>query len=210
MGVVLSHNIENIKVKICLFLTLQVSFAVVVGFLICWMPYSIFSFWYSFFPDSDIPIEATVVPALLAKSSSYINPIIYVVAVKKYRTLVLTYVCRRKGPVQMDLKTATPHVGFTVQQRGLTAVSENTLNAVARPGGVRPASRTVTSISSSQRNPLAPIEVHQYSDASVSELRTQSRGLKRLNVASSKLHETMLEEESEIPVCASQPDSAHV
>lgn len=65
------------------------------GFLVCWMPYAVFSVLYAFGDDKQVPIEATTIPALMAKASSFLNPIIYMVASRKYRAMLTACICRR-------------------------------------------------------------------------------------------------------------------
>ncbi|MBN3298948.1 OPN5 protein, partial [Amia calva] len=55
----------------------KVAMLICTGFLIAWIPYAVVSVWSAFGSHDSIPIPASVVPTLLAKSSAMYNPIIY-------------------------------------------------------------------------------------------------------------------------------------
>lgn len=55
----------------------------VVCYLICWMPYGVVAMMATFGPPGIITPIASVVPSLLAKSSTVINPIIYILMNKQ-------------------------------------------------------------------------------------------------------------------------------
>ena len=58
-------------------LLFQTSVLMCAGFLFAWMPYAVVSLISAYGNPRNIPIEATVVPVMLAKSSTMCNPIIY-------------------------------------------------------------------------------------------------------------------------------------
>ncbi|KAL4661079.1 opsin-5 [Arapaima gigas] len=55
----------------------KVAMLICTGFLIAWIPYAVVSVWSAFGQPNSVPIAASVVPTLLAKSSAMYNPIIY-------------------------------------------------------------------------------------------------------------------------------------
>ena len=55
----------------------------VVCYLVCWMPYGVVAMMATFGPDDIISPVASVVPSLLAKSSTVINPLIYILMNKQ-------------------------------------------------------------------------------------------------------------------------------
>lgn len=55
----------------------QVAMLICAGFLIAWIPYAVVSVVSAFGAPDSVPIPASVVPTLLAKSSAMYNPIIY-------------------------------------------------------------------------------------------------------------------------------------
>lgn len=61
-------------------------------YLLCWMPYGVVAMMATFGPPNIISPVASVVPSLLAKSSTVINPLIYILMNKQ--------VSRRPGHVQ--------------------------------------------------------------------------------------------------------------
>ena len=60
-------------------------FMMVASFVVVWTPYAVVSFYAAFFkPQSISPLVATI-PALFAKTSILLNPIIYVIRYKRFR-----------------------------------------------------------------------------------------------------------------------------
>ncbi|XP_075719955.1 opsin-5 [Rhinoderma darwinii] len=62
----------------------KVAMLICAGFLIAWIPYAVVSVWSAFGRPDSVPIEFSVVPTLLAKSSAMYNPIIYQVIDYKF------------------------------------------------------------------------------------------------------------------------------
>lgn len=58
-------------------------------YLICWMPYGVVAMMATFGPPNIISPVASVVPSLLAKSSTVINPLIYILMNKQVSKLIL-------------------------------------------------------------------------------------------------------------------------
>ncbi|KAJ3592448.1 hypothetical protein NHX12_007575 [Muraenolepis orangiensis] len=61
----------------------------VVCYLVCWMPYGVVAMMATFGPPDAVSPVASVVPSLLAKSSTVINPLIYILMNKKLKQEVL-------------------------------------------------------------------------------------------------------------------------
>lgn len=59
----------------------------VVCYLLCWLPYGIVAMMATFGRPGVITPVASVVPSILAKTSTVINPIIYILMNKQVRTL---------------------------------------------------------------------------------------------------------------------------
>nr|XP_056712823.1 opsin-5 [Euleptes europaea] len=55
----------------------KVAMLICAGFLIAWIPYAVVSVWSAFGRPDSVPIKASVLPTLLAKSAAMYNPIIY-------------------------------------------------------------------------------------------------------------------------------------
>nr|AAR14683.1 retinal rod pigment RhB [Geotria australis] len=74
----------------------------VVGFLVCWVPYASFAFY--LFMNKGILFSATAmtVPAFFSKSSVLYNPIIYVLLNKQFRTCMVTTLFCGKNPFGED------------------------------------------------------------------------------------------------------------
>lgn len=64
-------------------LVLQMSVVMIVMFLVAWSPYSIVCLWSSFGDPKKISPAMAIIAPLFAKSSTFYNPCIYVVANKK-------------------------------------------------------------------------------------------------------------------------------
>lgn len=52
-------------------------------YMLCWMPYGVVAMMATFGPPNIISPVASVVPSLLAKSSTVINPLIYILMNKQ-------------------------------------------------------------------------------------------------------------------------------
>lgn len=59
--------------------------AMVVCYLICWLPYGVTALLATFGPPNLLTPEATITPSLLAKFSTVINPFIYIFMNKQVR-----------------------------------------------------------------------------------------------------------------------------
>lgn len=57
---------------------LQMVVCMVAGYLLCWMPYGAMAMLASFGPPGVVPPSAGLIPSLLAKTSTVLNPVIYV------------------------------------------------------------------------------------------------------------------------------------
>nr|XP_055070636.1 teleost multiple tissue opsin 2b [Misgurnus anguillicaudatus] len=70
--------------------------ATVVCYLLCWMPYGVVALMATFGRPGTISPVASVVPSLLAKSSTVINPLIYILMNKQfYRCFLLMFCCQK-------------------------------------------------------------------------------------------------------------------
>ena len=59
-------------------------------FIITWLPYSLLSFWASFFTHvAELPVTLATVSAIIAKSSTMFNPVIYTIMHKRFRQSIL-------------------------------------------------------------------------------------------------------------------------
>ncbi|KAI1885353.1 hypothetical protein AGOR_G00219260 [Albula goreensis] len=71
----------------------------VVCYLLCWMPYGVVALMATFGRPGIITPIASVVPSILAKSSTVINPIIYILMNKQfYRCFLILFHCKRQSP----------------------------------------------------------------------------------------------------------------
>lgn len=50
----------------------------VICYLLCWLPYGVVALMATFGPPHLVTPEASIIPSILAKSSTVINPVIYV------------------------------------------------------------------------------------------------------------------------------------
>lgn len=63
----------------------KMSVIMILMFLVAWSPYSIVCLWASFGDPKKIPPSMAIIAPLFAKSSTFYNPCIYVVANRKFR-----------------------------------------------------------------------------------------------------------------------------
>uniref|UniRef100_A0A8C2L0E4 Visual pigment-like receptor peropsin n=1 Tax=Cyprinus carpio TaxID=7962 RepID=A0A8C2L0E4_CYPCA len=66
----------------------KMSIIMIVMFLVAWSPYSIVCLWASFGDPKKIPAPMAIIAPLFAKSSTFYNPCIYVIANKKFRRAI--------------------------------------------------------------------------------------------------------------------------
>lgn len=71
------------------FLDWQMSLVMIIMFLVAWSPYSIVCLWASFGDPKAIPAPMAIIAPLFAKSSTFYNPCIYVIANKKWVSLFI-------------------------------------------------------------------------------------------------------------------------
>uniref|UniRef100_A0A672S8P7 Retinal pigment epithelium-derived rhodopsin homolog n=1 Tax=Sinocyclocheilus grahami TaxID=75366 RepID=A0A672S8P7_SINGR len=67
----------------------KLSIIMIVMFLAAWSPYSIVCLWASFGDPKKIPAPMAIIAPLFAKSSTFYNPCIYVIANKKFRRAIM-------------------------------------------------------------------------------------------------------------------------
>ncbi|XP_031414028.2 teleost multiple tissue opsin 2a isoform X1 [Clupea harengus] len=105
-------------------------------YLVCWMPYGVVAMMATFGPPGLITPIASVVPSILAKSSTAINPIIYILMNKQfYRCFLILFHCKHRaqenGQSSMPSKT-------TVIQLNRRALGNAQANAAAAPTAPNP------------------------------------------------------------------------
>ncbi|XP_057713565.1 vertebrate ancient opsin-like [Corythoichthys intestinalis] len=83
----------------------------VICYLLCWLPYGIMALLATFGPPGLVTPEASIIPSVLAKTSTVINPVIYVFMNKQfYRCFQALLHCedpRRGSSVKSSSKVAT-------------------------------------------------------------------------------------------------------
>ncbi|XP_053701571.1 visual pigment-like receptor peropsin [Synchiropus splendidus] len=67
----------------------KMSIVMIVMFLVAWSPYAIVCLWASFSDPKTISAPMAIIAPLFAKSSTFYNPCIYVIANKKFRRAIL-------------------------------------------------------------------------------------------------------------------------
>ncbi|XP_072261803.1 visual pigment-like receptor peropsin [Pyxicephalus adspersus] len=94
----------------------KMSVVMIVMFLVAWSPYSIVCLWSSFGDPKEISPAMAIIAPLFAKSSTFYNPCIYVIANKKFRRAILSMVrCKSRQEVNLDNQIA-----MSVSQNPLT------------------------------------------------------------------------------------------
>ncbi|XP_033471799.2 pinopsin-like [Epinephelus lanceolatus] len=86
----------------------------VVCYLLCWMPYGVVAMMATFGRQGVVSPVAAVVPSILAKSSTVINPVIYILMNKQfYRCFLILLGC--KHPLTESAHSAVPSKTTVVQ-----------------------------------------------------------------------------------------------
>ncbi|XP_069830107.1 opsin-5 [Dendropsophus ebraccatus] len=106
-----NQNNHTLEIKLT-----KVAMLICTGFLIAWIPYAVVSIWSAFGRPDSVPIEFSVIPTLLAKSSPMYNPIIYQVVDYKFPC------CRQEKTLQ---KSNSRVYSISSCGRSLPSVEEN-------------------------------------------------------------------------------------
>uniref|UniRef100_A0A3B4FU91 Retinal pigment epithelium-derived rhodopsin homolog n=1 Tax=Pundamilia nyererei TaxID=303518 RepID=A0A3B4FU91_9CICH len=94
----------------------KMSIVMIVMFLVAWSPYSMVCLWASFSDPKTIPAPMAIIAPLFAKSSTFYNPCIYVIANKKFRRAI-TGMIRCQTRQRVTINTQVP---MTISQQPLT------------------------------------------------------------------------------------------
>ncbi|XP_068455906.1 pinopsin-like [Clinocottus analis] len=74
--------------------------SMVTGYLLCWMPYGVVAMLASFGQPGVVPPAASLIPSLLAKTSTVLNPVIYVLLNDQFsRCLLYMIRCSSEAPL---------------------------------------------------------------------------------------------------------------
>ncbi|XP_054851806.1 pinopsin-like [Eublepharis macularius] len=76
--------------------------AMVTCYLLCWMPYGIVSLTATFGKPGMITPAVSIIPSILAKASTCVNPILYVLLNKQFHECFITLVKCRPPPLHME------------------------------------------------------------------------------------------------------------
>ncbi|XP_053556162.1 visual pigment-like receptor peropsin [Bombina bombina] len=95
----------------------KMSVVMIVMFLVAWSPYSIICLWSSFGDPKKISPAMAIIAPLFAKSSTFYNPCIYVIANKKFRRAIISML-QCKSRQEMSLGNQFP---MSVSQSTLTS-----------------------------------------------------------------------------------------
>ena len=71
----------------------QMTLAMTTAFMIAWTPYTILAFYYILADYKDVPMALTVLAPYFSKSSTLYNPIVYFLAVKRFRKDLKSLLC---------------------------------------------------------------------------------------------------------------------
>uniref|UniRef100_A0A8C6P274 Retinal pigment epithelium-derived rhodopsin homolog n=1 Tax=Nothobranchius furzeri TaxID=105023 RepID=A0A8C6P274_NOTFU len=94
----------------------KMSIVMIVMFLVAWSPYSLVCLWASFGDPKTIPASMAIIAPLFAKSSTFYNPCIYVIANKKFRRAIIGMIrCQTRQRVNISTQVA-----MTTSQQPLT------------------------------------------------------------------------------------------
>uniref|UniRef100_A0A8C2Z756 Retinal pigment epithelium-derived rhodopsin homolog n=1 Tax=Cyclopterus lumpus TaxID=8103 RepID=A0A8C2Z756_CYCLU len=94
----------------------KMSMVMIVMFLVAWSPYSMVCLWASFGDPKTIPTPMAIIAPLFAKSSTFYNPCIYVIANKKFRRAIIGMLrCQTRQRI-----TINTQVPMTTSQQPLT------------------------------------------------------------------------------------------
>ncbi|XP_043918067.1 visual pigment-like receptor peropsin [Protopterus annectens] len=94
----------------------KMSVVMIVMFLVAWSPYSIVCLWSAFGTPSHIPPAMAIIAPLFAKSSTFYNPCIYVIANKRFRRTIFAMLrCQTRQEITINYP-----LPMTISQTPLT------------------------------------------------------------------------------------------
>ncbi|KAG7238777.1 hypothetical protein INR49_030321 [Caranx melampygus] len=104
-------------------------------YLLCWMPYGVVAMMATFGPPNIISPVASVVPSLLAKSSTVINPLIYILMNKQfYRCFLILFHCNHwsaeNGNISMTSKTTVIQLNRRVYSNTVACTAQISTDAL--------------------------------------------------------------------------------
>ncbi|XP_029385657.1 vertebrate ancient opsin-like [Echeneis naucrates] len=104
-------------------------------YMLCWMPYGVVAMMATFGPPNIISPVASVVPSLLAKSSTVINPFIYILMNKQfYRCFLILFRCDHRltenGNISMPSKTTVIHLHRRVYSNTVACAAQISTDAL--------------------------------------------------------------------------------
>ncbi|XP_060909338.1 teleost multiple tissue opsin 2b [Labrus mixtus] len=104
-------------------------------YLLCWMPYGVVAMMATFGPPRIISPVASVVPSLLAKSSTVINPLIYILMNKQfYRCFLILFRCdhwsAETGNISMPSKTTVIQLNRRVYSNTVACTAQISTDAL--------------------------------------------------------------------------------
>ncbi|XP_061924878.1 teleost multiple tissue opsin 2b [Entelurus aequoreus] len=116
-------------------------------YLLCWMPYGVVAMMATFGPPDIISPVASVVPSLLAKSSTVINPLIYILMNKQfYKCFLILFHCdhwsEKNGNTSMPSKTTVIQLNHRVSSNTVACAAQ--ISAVAIKPCCMPADKLTT------------------------------------------------------------------
>ncbi|KAG7477489.1 hypothetical protein MATL_G00070160 [Megalops atlanticus] len=79
----------------------------VLGFLVCWLPYTSFALWVVFNRGEPFDLRLASIPSCFSKASTVYNPIIYVFMNKQFRSCMMKMIFCGKSPFGDDEETSS-------------------------------------------------------------------------------------------------------
>ncbi|XP_018547077.1 pinopsin [Lates calcarifer] len=105
--------------------------SMVTGYLLCWMPYGIVAMLSSFGRPGVVPPAASLVPSLLAKTSTVLNPVIYVLLNNQFSRCFLYMIrCSSEAPPTSGHLTPPSDTGVWPHPPDLPTEEQNTAPAM--------------------------------------------------------------------------------
>uniref|UniRef100_A0A3P8TI99 Teleost multiple tissue opsin 3b n=1 Tax=Amphiprion percula TaxID=161767 RepID=A0A3P8TI99_AMPPE len=105
--------------------------AMVTGYLLCWMPYGVVAMLSSFGRPGMVPPAASLIPSLLAKSSTVLNPVIYVLLNAQFsRCFLYMMRCSSEAPSSPMQQTQPSSRAAWPPDPNLPTEEQNTTPAV--------------------------------------------------------------------------------
>ncbi|XP_073765756.1 opsin 7, group member c isoform X1 [Danio rerio] len=127
------HVSPQTKVTNAHALIVKLSVAVCIGFLTAWSPYAIVAMWAAFSANEQVPPTAFALAAIMAKSSTIYNPMVYLLFKPNFRKSLSQDTQMFRHRICLSHSKASPSPGMKDQERQSSQQCNNKDGSISTP-----------------------------------------------------------------------------